>query len=448
MNKLAVVICTFNKRDFVLDCIESVLNSDRTDFDIIVVDNASTDGSVDAIKVKYGEKLTLIAKTENTGGSGGFNSGMQEVLDRGFYKYFILMDNDITVKNDTISELRDYMDKHDDVGICGSAIFQMENPEITQEMGAVIRFDELTNKPLYHQVKADGLPHFVDCDYVPFCSAMIRTDILNEVGLIDTGNFIYWDDMEFCWRVRKAGYKVHAISSSVVYHCMSSKQYDTTFGTYYFFRNKLKCFTRHTSESEFELLPEIITKRLYRSIICNIDNSPVITTYMHALNDALNEVTGKADVYKIQPLPTDRNWHELVRVKSNILINYDPKCVRIATLLNEIEELCVAKITIATQGNELPELELKDISVIEKKVLNDVYDLEINLCYHVLDLDFTSTSFTEGQTIYYDAFGNAIATHEEYDTFKNYESAYNTFKVMMLSYITEKLRLVREAYNA
>ena len=448
MNDLAIVICNYNKRDFVLGCIKSVFQSDYLDFDVFVVDNASTDGSAEAIQREYGERVTLLINDVNTGGSGGFNRGMRAVINCDVYKYVILLDNDTVVKKDMIRMLRCYMDQHPETGICGAAIFQMDNPKITQEMGALISFDEFTNKPLYHQASLNELPTFVECDYVAFCSAIIRADVLQKVGLMESGYFIYGDDMEFCWRVRNAGYRVHAISSAVVYHKMSSPKHETTFSVYYFFRNKTNCFARHTNDSEFTILPEIVTKRFYRIMVCNQDNAPVISTYMHALNDVLNGVTGKADNNKIVPVCTERKWHSLVKGKSNILIHYDPVFIKIDVLLSQLQELCDAKLTVVTYGADLSHFNSADAIFVTEKTPDTQYDLEITVCYHVLDLPFESISFTEGKTLIYDNYENTIADRADILVFQNYEENYALFRTMLYPFIKEKLRIIRENYHA
>jgi len=448
MNDLAIVICNYNKREFVLGCIKSVFQSDYLDFDVFVVDNASTDGSAEAIQNEFGERLTLLINEMNTGGSGGFNRGMREVMARNAYKYVILLDNDTTLENNAIRELRSYMDQHPEVGICGAAIFQMNKPEIIQEMGALISLDEFTNKPLYRQLTADVLPLFVECDYVPFCAAIIRIDAIQKVGLMESRYFIYWDDMEFCWRVRNAGYKIRAISSAIVYHNMSWSKPETSFIFYYFFRNKTNCFARHTNDFEFALLPEIITKRFYRSMICNQDNSPVTSTYMYALDDALNGVMGKADDYKIVPLCTERKWHALVKGKSNILIHYDPVFVKIDVLLSQLRELCNAKLTVVTYGVDLSHFNSADAIFVTEKTPDTQYDLEIIVCYHVLDLPFESISFTEGKTLIYDNYENNIADRDDFLVFQNYEKNYAVFRNMLYPFVKEKLRIIRERYHA
>jgi GT2 family glycosyltransferase len=447
MGKLAIVICNYNKKDFVLECIESFLRSDDDNFDIFVVDNASTDGSADAIGGKYQGRLTLLLNEVNTGGAGGFNCGMQEVVSRGGYQYIVLADNDVTVKANTISELRRYMNAHNDVGVCGAVIFQTDNPEITQEMGANISVSELTNKPLYHQAKMHELPPVVECDYVPIGASVIRVEALKKAGFMDDGYFLYWDDMEFCWRIREEGYKIHAVSSAITYHRYSLAKYNQPFTVYYYFRNKINCFARHASDADFELLPEIITKRVYRSMVCNKDNAPVATAYMYALNDALDGVMGKAQDYKIPPPRLDKKWHGIVKGKSNILIEFDSAFIKINLLLTKLRELCDAKITIATNNANLDNFRLGNVRLIDKKNDHEEFDLIITVCYHVLDFSYASFIFTKGRSLLYDNYENTVSDEEDLIVYKYYEENYHVFKAMMQSYVRDKLGILRNSYK-
>jgi len=80
MKSIGIVICNYNKRDYVMQCIQSVIDSKMQDFDIYVVDNASQDDSVEMIQKQYGNKVNLIVNKENLGGSGGFNTGLRKGL--------------------------------------------------------------------------------------------------------------------------------------------------------------------------------------------------------------------------------------------------------------------------------------------------------------------------------------------------------------------------------
>ena len=119
MKRVGAVICNFNKKEDVLNCIQSVLESKYTDYDLYVVDNASSDGSAEAIREKYGSQVTVLVNAENLGGSGGFNTGLRKALEKG-YEYLYCLDNDVLVDENAmawVSELQEIFSPVD-LSIC------------------------------------------------------------------------------------------------------------------------------------------------------------------------------------------------------------------------------------------------------------------------------------------------------------------------------------------
>jgi len=320
MKNLAIIICNFNKKDYVLDCIKSVFESAYSDYDLVLVDNASTDGSVEVIQARYGNKLTFLVNEENLGGAGGFARGMQFALDKG-YKYIHLLDNDVVVEKDAVGALYEFMEKTPDAGACGSLICKIDERDTIQDYGAMINTEELSVRPLYRgQMKNSSLPDLIKCDYVAACSAVYRSSVIKKTGGFDKDYFIYWDDMSLSREIHLSGYQIYATAKSVVwhYHSISPKN---TFSNYYFFRNKLHYFVKYMSDSEFSLLPEKLIQRLFRILVVNRHDPQTILAYLAAFDDALNNVRGKADQWKIQPNYAPRtlpNNTEIVKV-SHIL---------------------------------------------------------------------------------------------------------------------------------
>ena len=116
MKRVGAVICNFNKKEDVLNCIQSVLESKYTDYDLYVVDNASSDGSAEAIREKYGSQVKVLVNAENLGGSGGFNTGLRKALEKG-YEYLYCLDNDVLVDENAMGELVEFLDTHPDSGM-------------------------------------------------------------------------------------------------------------------------------------------------------------------------------------------------------------------------------------------------------------------------------------------------------------------------------------------
>jgi len=247
--EIAIIICNYNKKEYLQQCVESVLSCDlkADSYELVVVDNASQDGAPEMLKAKFSDKVTLIENQENLGGSGGFATGINYYLEKK-YPYLVLLDNDIRLEPDTISQLRAYLESNPSVGIVGSKICTMDNPNILQEQGSFIDFTHYNAQtPLKGHIDNETLPEYVSCDYVPACSLMSKLEVVEKIGNFDRKHFIYWDDMDWCTRAKEVGYEIHAINASRVFHKMGAVNLVNTFSNYYFERNRIYFFLKHIS---------------------------------------------------------------------------------------------------------------------------------------------------------------------------------------------------------
>lgn len=180
MKSIGIVICSYNKSEYVCRCIESVLQSDTEDFDIYMVDNASTDDSVEAVTNKFGDKVTILQNTENLGGSGGFNRGIRKVLEEG-YKYLMCLDDDVKVTKEAVRTLCEFLKKNPKVGMAGSKVYHMHAPEYIQQMGLKIHFKNCSAETLYADTLDNpDIPEVVYCDTVAACSLMMPTRVVKK----------------------------------------------------------------------------------------------------------------------------------------------------------------------------------------------------------------------------------------------------------------------------
>ena len=245
--KVAVVIVNWNKREHVLHLLHSLKSIDYDNCETIVVDNASTDGSVEAINREFpGMKLTV--NTENLGGTGGFNKGINHALEIGYYKYIWLLDNDAQVENNSLCELVEALERDESIGMAGSRIVDTERNDITVEAGAFIRWDTIDVRPLFRNKKNLEMENRIEeVDYVAVCSALIRVAALKNVGLMDERFFFFWDDMDWGLQFKEKGYRVVAILTSVVYHPAFTEKRNPSIDLYYGTRNALLTYSKHTN---------------------------------------------------------------------------------------------------------------------------------------------------------------------------------------------------------
>lgn len=244
---LAIVV-NWNKRDMLDRMLASLRAGGRTDFDTVVVDNASTDASVEMLREKH-PWVEVIENAENLGGTGGFNRGMRYGLaSPKAYDFFWLLDNDTLIHEGAFDALMRAMESDPRIGIVGSAILLMDDPSMVQEAGAHITW---TTGGIWREGEGatDKLPKakVYDVDYVAACSLLARVKAVREVGLWDPAYFFIWDDMEWGVRFNRAGWRVVAATDSLVRH----ESYDNrrgrnaAAGNYQNFRNGFYFFHRY-----------------------------------------------------------------------------------------------------------------------------------------------------------------------------------------------------------
>lgn len=299
MESFGIVVCNFNKIDYLKGCLKSLFQSDfnNINVEVIVVDNASTDGSAEFVKNNY-PNITLLENKENMGGSGGFSKGMLYAIEKKF-DFIALLDNDILLEKDTLLNLVNYLKEHPEVGVAGSKICTMDNPEILQELGSFIEYQHPFNvkTPLKSHIDNESLPDIVECDYVPACCLVTTGEVLKKVGVFDIRHFIYWDDMDWCTRVKQAGYKIHAINKSRVFHKMGAKDNTTTFGLYYFERNRALFYIKHLEDKNFDSFIDSYCQGVVRNtFFSNMKSvfSPAITL-LKAIDDLFIGNLGRQD---------------------------------------------------------------------------------------------------------------------------------------------------------
>lgn len=244
-SSVSIVIVTWNRRDCVLNMLDSLRTISYHNVHIIVVDNASTDDSPAAIR-QHPLQVILLENRENLGGSGGFNTGIKYALKKLDQDYIWLLDNDAEVTADTLESMVRVMERDHSIGIVGSCVLSPEDHDLIVEAGGHIDLNKGVWMPnrryeRYEQSSGNGLVE--DVDYVPACSALIRTEVFQRIGLLDERFFLHWDDIDFCVRIRKSGMRVVTALDAKVYHGAEKGYSPVTL--YYDFRNALLFFSKH-----------------------------------------------------------------------------------------------------------------------------------------------------------------------------------------------------------
>lgn len=426
--EVGIVVCNYNKKDYIINCIQSILDADGDNYDVYVVDNASDDGSVEAIKEKYSCKVTLIENKQNLGGAGGFNTGLREVLKRG-YPYLMCVDNDVRFDSKNIVELLAFLKSHDNVGMVGSKILFMDVPYKIQTMGAMIDYEK------YHVIDLnkystddENIPESVYCDYVPACSLMVKAEAVKKVGLMPEENFIYYDDMDWGVRFNLAGYKVAGISAAKIWHKGGGSISHSTFNKYYMFRNRIRFFMKYLDVERKKVFARFILDELYRSVCaCSLKGAnAMVKTFMYAYDDAIHGVTGKAADYKILKRDDEKRFENIVRASDSILIIYGGDYENIGNIMHKLKTMkCDTKCTISVR--DYPDaFEKLQQQYQNNHIVMDVqpekYALVLKMCTHVFDI-----TDNEMEGVYLDRWQNVLITEEDFRLARNFNNSKEMF---------------------
>jgi len=241
--RVGVIICTWNKKEYVLELLDSLTKTPYPNWQILIVDNDSNDGSREAVLEKY-PWVKYILNPVNIGGSGGFNTGLCAMLQSEGFDYVWLLDNDVRVMPGALEVLVETLENRPDAAIAGSHIVQLDNDVITNEIGGGV--DLPLGRLLLHQHYTPAWSHrdeVYEVDYLAACSLLVRHSAIEKVGIWDDF-FIHYDDVDWCMRMRAAGFNVLACSASRVHH-MSANVKRVTWILYYDLRNILYLQDKH-----------------------------------------------------------------------------------------------------------------------------------------------------------------------------------------------------------
>ena len=210
MKSVAAVVVTYNRKVLLKEAIDALLAQSSPEADVLVVDNASTDGTKEYIADYIAQdKIIYINTGENLGGAGGFNFGMRQACEAG-YKYIWIMDDDAIVKKNALEELlnADHLLKGN-YGYLSSAVFWTDGKPCVMNRQKLIK--DWTNDLEY---LADGL---VRTYYSTFVSFFVKASTVDELGLPIKDFFIWGDDVEYSNRLSKK-YPCYVVGKSQVIH--------------------------------------------------------------------------------------------------------------------------------------------------------------------------------------------------------------------------------------
>ncbi len=257
---LSVVIVNYQTFELTRNTVNSILKYDYPfSYEILVVDNASGDDSLSKLQDYFGDKVEFIASPSNSGFAAGNNLALS--VAKG--EYVLLLNSDTIVWENTLEDIYNYMESHSDVGASGCRVL-LENGDLDKACkrtfpnvkNSFFRLFHIPNKSKDDNYNLDNLPddevYEIDCLTGAFM--FIRKDALDEIGFLDETFFMYGEDIDLCFRIKEAGWKIVYYGKSKITHLKgaSSKKQKSKL-IYEFYRAMYIYYKKHHASESFFL---------------------------------------------------------------------------------------------------------------------------------------------------------------------------------------------------
>jgi len=258
MIDLSIIIVNWNAREYLLQCLESIFQTEEIPAEeIIVIDNGSEDGSAAEVRRRFSH-CQMISNEKNLGFAKATNQGLR--ASRG--RYLLLLNPDTVVKRGALQRFILFMDRHPEAGIAGA---QLLNPDGSRQ-NSIANFPslatELLNKSLLRFFfperfpgKEKNYPEPIEVDSVIGAAMMVRREALEQVGGLDEDYFLFFEETDWCYRIRKGGWAIYHVPHVEICHFQGkSAETRKERAKIEYFRSRYQFFRKHRGRFEWTLL--------------------------------------------------------------------------------------------------------------------------------------------------------------------------------------------------
>ncbi len=223
---VSIIVINWNGRELLARCLQCVQATvKRVDYEVIVVDNASTDGSQEMVKSNFPD-TRLIENTQNVGFAKANNQGMGIAQGR----YVLLLNSDAFVKDGTIDTMVAFMDSHPDAGMAACKLLYEDGtvqpscshfPSLETEFYTAVGLEKLfPNSRVFGKYQMRYWDHndVREVDVILGAFMMVRREVIAQIGVMDDSFFMYSEEVDWCYRCKKAGWKIYATPETDAVH--------------------------------------------------------------------------------------------------------------------------------------------------------------------------------------------------------------------------------------
>ena len=221
ISHIKVLILNWNGKDLLKPCLDSVIAIDYPNFSVIVIDNGSTDGSLDMITNNYPD-VEILSLDKNYGFSGGYNRYLKQLKDESS-EYLMLLNNDTVVDSDILNSFINAKEQFGDNQIYSGKIYYLDNAEIIWYAGGKVN---LKWGCIFHRgIREQDSPEFsspMQTDYVTGCCLFTSNEVINKLNGFNEQFDMYGEDVDLCLRAHKMGINCYYWPDAMIWHQVSA----------------------------------------------------------------------------------------------------------------------------------------------------------------------------------------------------------------------------------
>lgn len=255
---LSIVIVNWNTKDLLIQCLKSLDQTlQRLKMEIFVVDNGSVDGSVELVREKFPGAI-VIQNPMNL----GFAKANNQALNLSKGKFTLLLNPDTQVKEGAIETLKVFMDAHPEAGVAGAQLLNADGSKQNSIANFPSLATELLNKSLLRLLfpktfpgKESNISEPIEVESVIGACMMVRREAMEQVGLLDEDYFLFLEETDWCYRIKKAGWKVYHVPQAEVYHFQGkSAEKDKKRAKVEYYRSRYQFFKKNRGSWQWFIL--------------------------------------------------------------------------------------------------------------------------------------------------------------------------------------------------
>jgi GT2 family glycosyltransferase len=216
--KVSIIILNWNGYKDTIECLESLKKIDYQNYEIIIVDNGSSGDDVKILRDRFGDYIHIIANVRNEGFPGGCNIGMQHALQKGT-DYILLLNNDTIVDPQFLTELVKVTESDAIIGMAGSKMYFYRHPSQIQSAGGKINWWSgiITYLGMYDE-DIGQYDNLAERDFLFGTSLLLKKIVVDTISFMDTAYFFGIEELDYCTRAKRAGFKILYVPTSKVWH--------------------------------------------------------------------------------------------------------------------------------------------------------------------------------------------------------------------------------------